>query len=290
MEAPSSAPRSDGLRLGAYKGFVEATFHKMLAYRLRYFTGIVSYLVYVTTYYFLWKAAYSSLPAGETTIRGFTFWQMVTYVAVGWCSRSFYFNNVDREIAEQVQNGTIGVALARPVSYQGTVVAGALGEAFFRLLFLNVPISAVIFLLFPVSAPASPLDAAAFALSLVLALLVLVHLNFLVGMCAFPLKNIDGVMRAKHYMLELLSGLVIPVSMFPGWLQTVSQWLPFQAIAFIPNSIWLGKNVQGGNANVLGSHHLVVALGIQLAWVVVLAGACALVWNRATKRLTVQGG
>jgi ABC-2 type transport system permease protein len=276
---PMAAPRPMGLR--AYSGFVEATFHKMLAYRLRYVTGIVSYLVYVTTYYFLWKAAYASLAPGETTIRGYTFTQMITYIAVGWCSRSFYFNNVDREIAEQVQNGTIGIALARPVSFQGTVVAGALGEAFFRLVFLNVPISVAIFLLFPVSAPASTLHAAAFALSLVLALLVLVHLNFLVGMCAFPLKNIDGVMRAKHYMLELLSGLLIAVDMFPGWLNSLSQWLPFQAIAFIPNSIWLGR---------VESHALGRALGLQAAWVIGLAAACALVWSRAMKRLTVQGG
>jgi len=264
----------------AYLGFVQATFHKMLAYRLRYVTGIVSYLVYVTTYYYLWRAAWSALPPGAT-LRGFTFDEMVTWVAVGWCARSVYFNNVDRELGEQVQSGQIALALSRPVSFQGTVVAGALGEAVFRLLFFNVPISAVIFLLFPVSGPASALHAAAFALSLLLALLVLTHVNFLIGLCAFALKNVDGVMRAKHYLLELLSGLLIPVSMFPAPLKAVSDCLPFAAISQVPTSIWLGR---------LEGAALRDGLALQTAWAIGLGAASALLWRRAARRLTVQGG
>ena len=279
---PAAAPATTRrlLHLRAYRGFVTGTFHKMLAYRLRYYTGIVSYLVYVTIYYFLWKAAYASLPAGAV-IRGFTFEEMVTYIAVSWCSRSFYFNNVDRELSEQVQKGDIAVALARPVSLQGTVMANALGEGLFRMICFSVPISLVIWLIFPVQLPSSWLHAGAFFLSLVLALVILTHVNFLVGMCAFPLKNVDGVMRAKHYLLELLSGVQMPIAFFPGWLIAASSFLPFQSIGFIPTAIWLGK---------LDGEALLRGLGLQAAWAAGLVAACALVWSRASRRLTVQGG
>jgi len=278
--SPATGVRGAGLHLRAYRGFVTGTFHKMLAYRLRYYTGIVSYLVYVTIYYFLWKAAYASLPAGSA-IRGFTFEEMVTYIAVSWCSRSFYFNNVDRELSEQVQKGDIAVALARPVSLQGTVVANALGEGVFRLLCFSLPISVVIFLIFPAQLPPSWLHAAAFLLSLLLALLILTHVNFLIGMCAFPLKNVDGVMRAKHYLLELLSGVQMPIGFFPAWLVTTSAFLPFQSIGFVPTAIWLGK---------LEGAALWRGLGLQAAWAAGLVAASALVWSRAARRLTVQGG
>jgi ABC-2 type transport system permease protein len=264
----------------AYQGFFTGTFHKMLAYRVRYYTGIVSYLVYVTIYYFLWKAAFATLPTGAT-IRGFTFDEMVTYVSVAWCARSFYFNNVDRELGEQVQNGTIAVALSRPVSFQATVLAGALGEGVFRLLCFSLPIGVVIFLLFPAKAPPSLLQCGAFATSLLLSLVILTQVNFLVGMCAFPLENIDGVMRAKHYLLEVLSGVQIPVTVFPATLQTVSSFLPFKSIGFVPTAIWLGK---------LQGRGLVDGLATQAAWAVGLVLACAFVWNRATQRLTVEGG
>lgn len=277
------------LHLPAYAGFVAGQFRKMLAYRTRYVTGIVSYLVYVTTHFFLWRAIWSRKPAGAE-IGGFTAEEMVTYVVVGWVARSFYFNNVDRELSEQVQNGSIAVMLARPVSLQGTVAAGALGEGMFRFLFFTVPIGAAIFLLFPVRAPASALHGVAFLLSCTLALAIVTQINFLVGLCAFPLKNIDGVMRAKHYLIELLSGLLIPVALFPGWLRGLSAWLPFQAVSFLPGSIWLGR-ARAGVEWLGGGETLVArALAAQLAWVValtLLGGAC---WRLAARRLTVQGG
>ncbi len=277
------------LHLPAYAGFFVGQFHKMLAYRTRYVTGIISYLVYVTTYYYLWRAVYSHRPPGDS-LAGFSANQMFTYVAIGWIARSFYFNNVDRELSEQVQNGTIAVALSRPVSLQGTIVAATLGEGLFRFLFFTLPISVLLFLLFPVAPPASPLHAAAFLISCVLALAILTQVNFLVGLCAFPLKNIDGVMRAKHYLIELLSGLLIPVSMFPGWLQGFTSWLPFQAISYLPSSIWLGRARAG--AEWLGDDKTLIArvLLVQSAWVVALTAIGAFCWRLASRRLTVQGG
>jgi ABC-2 type transport system permease protein len=266
--------------VGPYLGFVSGTFQKMLAYRLRYYTGIVSYLIYVAINYYVWKAVFADRAPGAR-IRGFTFGEMSTYVAIGWIARSFYFNNVDRELGDQVQKGEIALALARPVSFQATVLAGAIGEGMFRFVCFMVPVSVVVFLFFPVAGPASPLHGAAFVASLWLALLLLTQLNFLVGMCAFPLKSIDGVMRAKHYLLEILSGLVLPVTMFPGWLQTLSRFLPFQQISFVPTAIWLGK---------LSGPQLLLALARQAGWALVLAVLCALVWRRITRRLTIQGG
>ena len=124
--------------VGPYLGFVSGTFQKMLAYRLRYYTGIVSYLIYVAINYFIWKAVFADRAPGAL-IDGYDLAGMTTYVAVGWIARSFYFNNVDREIGDQVQKGEIALALARPVSYQGTVLAGAIGEGTFRFLCFSLP-------------------------------------------------------------------------------------------------------------------------------------------------------
>ena len=74
--------------LGAYTAFVRAKFHEMLAYRLRYYTGIVSYLVYVSTYFFLWRAVYTHRADGES-LHGFDLDSLVTYVAIGWLARFF---------------------------------------------------------------------------------------------------------------------------------------------------------------------------------------------------------
>lgn len=131
------------LDLRAYGAFLRASFMKMLAYRLRYYTGILTYLIYVTTYFFLWRSVYAHR-AVEDTLRGFDLASLITYVAIGWLARSFYFNNVDREIADLVIEGEIALMLARPISFQGLIVAGAVGESLFRLLFFSVPIAVVL--------------------------------------------------------------------------------------------------------------------------------------------------
>lgn len=266
--------------MSPYYAFMRAAFLKLLAYRLRYYTGVLSYLIYVSTYYFLWRSVYRAQAPG-TMLHDFDLGSMITYVAVGWLARSFFFNNIDREIADLITEGEIAMVMAKPVSFQGMMVAGAVGESLFRLLFFSIPIGAVLFLVYPIQGPASTTAGAAFVLSCVLALLVFVHLNFLVGLTALSLKSIQGVMRAKHYLLELLSGLLLPITFFPAWLKTLTEWLPFQAIAYVPASIYLGRFEGAALAR---------ALGIQGAWAFALAGLSALLWRRAASRLTVQGG
>ena len=49
-------------RLRSCLEFSRIGFINTLAFRLRYYTGIVTYLIYVTVYYFIWKALYATDP------------------------------------------------------------------------------------------------------------------------------------------------------------------------------------------------------------------------------------
>ena len=40
-------------------------------------------------------------------------------------------------------------------------------------------------------------------------------INFMIGTCAIPLKSILALIRAKYWLIELLSGLLIPMTFFP---------------------------------------------------------------------------
>jgi len=45
-----------------YREFARVGFVNTLAYRLRYYTGIATYFIYVSVYYFIWKAIYTQSP------------------------------------------------------------------------------------------------------------------------------------------------------------------------------------------------------------------------------------
>jgi len=263
-----------------YLAFIRNAFLTMLAYRLRYYTGILTYLLFVTVHYFIWQAVYASRPAGEL-IHGFTLEQMVTYVAIGWVARSFYFSNLDEELDELVTTGQISNYLIRPIDLQVMLFAQAIGESIFRLIFFSLPIGLVIFSLYPIQPPADLSQFLLFVVSTLMGFFVLAEVNFIIGLVAFYLKSIRGVMRAKYFIVQLASGLLMPLAFFPDWLGLLLKWLPFQAIASIPLQLYLGK---------LSTSETYSALLIQLLWALSLFVLGRWFWLRAARRLTVQGG
>lgn len=258
--------------------FSRIGFVNILAFRLRYYTGVVTYLINVTVYYFIWKALYANDP---DFARGFSFGEMVTYVAVGWVIRSVYFNNIDHNMAADVLEGKIAMSLLRPVSIQTNYIGRALGEAAFRLFLLTTPAALVIVFLFPVQGPASGMHFAAFLASLVASILLTAAMNFLIGSCAVRMTSILGLLRAKFYVQELLSGLLVPMTMFPPAMQTVMNYLPFEHIAYTPLRIYLGK-IDGVDIGRV--------LGIQFFWVAVLFVAGHWFWNAMSRKITIHGG
>jgi len=277
---PAAVSQGSSLRatLAAYVEFMRVGFVNILAFRLRYYTGIITYLINVTVYYFIWRAIFFQ---AEASIAGFSLPQILTYVSVGWILRSFYWNTIDQEMAYEVIEGKIAMDLIKPVSVQWMWLSRAMGESAFRLILLSAPTAAVILLVFPVQRPASALHFGLFVLAAAGSFLLMGAINFMIGTCAIPLKSILALIRAKYWLIELLSGLLIPISLFPRALQQVSSWLPFEYIAYRPLQIYLGKLPP---ADCLGR------VAIQFAWVAVLLALGHLWWSRATRKITIHGG
>jgi ABC-2 type transport system permease protein len=275
--------RTAAATAGLYLYFVRLAFLKFLAYRLRYYTGVVSYTVFVSGHYYIYSALFASAVAESDTgtIGGLTLPEMITYVAVSWIGRSFYFNNIHRELSRMIQEGEIGVQLVKPYHLQTVMLFEAVGESGFRLMMFTLPIMVVVVPLFGIQGPPTPGLFAWTFLSFSLALLIFSQLNFLVGCLAFGMKNIQGVLRAQMVSNDFLTGVVVPFTFFPGWFQTVMAWLPFQYISYVPVTIYLGKRT-GPDL-----HHAIL---VQVAWAAGLFVAGRLVWRRAVRGVIVQGG
>jgi ABC-2 type transport system permease protein len=264
-------------RIGVYAEYGRIGFMNTLAYRLRYYTGVLSYMINIAVYYFIWKAIFSN----SDNVQGYDLSDMVTYVAVGWIARSFYFNNIDREIAALVTEGRIATELIKPIHYQLRHIAQAAGESCFRLILFTLPITVAALMLFPMKLPTHGLDFAFFFISALLAFLIFAEVNFMVGLCALGMKSILALIRAKYFLIELLSGLLIPITYIPAGLQKISSALPFQHISFTPLQIYLGK---------LRGWDMAEALGMQVGWVIGLFILGDYFWSLATRRITIQGG
>jgi len=184
-------------------------------------------------------------------------------------------------MAYEVIEGKIAMDMLKPVSVQWMWLTRAMGESAFRLILLTAPTAVIISLLFPVRRPASLGHFLLFVLSAAGSFLLMGAINFVIGTCAIPLKSILALIRAKFWLIELLSGLLVPLSFFPTTIQRISSWLPFEHIAYTPLQIYLGK---------LSGAACAWALAKQFFWVFALLWLGALWWKQATRKITIQGG
>lgn len=263
--------------MSAYIDFIRIRFITMLAYRVNYYSGIIIYAINIGAYYFLWQAIYGD----KDTLVGFTVAQMTTYIAVSWMARAFYFNNLDREIANEIRDGSVSIQLVRPYNYLFVKMMQGFGEGLFRMLLFMVPGMIIVCLIFPVTLPTDPKVWLVYLVMLFFSFLINSQINILTGLFAFFVENNEGMMRMKRVLVDLFSGVVVPIAFFPGWLSGIMQWLPFQAITYLPSSVFTGRTPMSGVGQVLG---------LQVIWFAVLLVPIWWTWRVARRRLFVQGG
>ncbi|HEU5250351.1 MAG TPA: ABC-2 family transporter protein, partial [Thermoanaerobaculia bacterium] len=122
---------------------------------------------------------------------------------------------------------------------------------------------------------------ALFLVSAVLSFFLVAAVNFLVGLIAIRTKSIMGILRAKFFVLELLSGLLIPTTLFPEPLRSILLASPFPHINFTPATLYLGKATGAAAARMLL---------LQAVWTLALTALGQWVWSRSRHRITIQGG
>ncbi|MED2974458.1 ABC-2 family transporter protein [Fictibacillus sp. B-59209] len=263
--------------MAKYLEMIRIRFLMMLAYRTNYYSGILIYSINIGAYYFLWSAIYGDKPS----IQHLSIVQMTTYIAVSWMARAFYFNNIDREIALEIKEGKVAIEMIRPYNYISMKMMQGLGEGIFRILFFSVPGMVIVYFIFPIRFTSHPATWLYFLVSIILSFIINTQINLLTGIATFFLFNNDGLIRAKRVVIDLFSGLILPISFFPGWAQSIMGYLPFQGISYIPSMIFT-EGFQGSE--------VIHGLMNQALWCLVLFIPIQVLWTTAKCQLIVQGG
>jgi ABC-2 type transport system permease protein len=216
----------------------------------------------------------------RSDIGGFDARDAVTYV---WLAQSMIMTVYIFswwELAWRIRDGSIATDLLRPVDPQRYWLAYDLGRAPYHFLFRGLPPFVLGALLFRLHWP-SPLDGAAFVVSLVLAVVVSFGFRFIYNAVAFWLLDFRGVVTLATTVVVFFSGMAIPLRFMPPALRDLCYALPFGSVIQTPVDVWLGK--RDGVA-------LVGVLALQLFWALALLAIGQAVLRAATRKVVVQGG
>lgn len=185
------------------------------------------------------------------------------------------------ELALRVRTGDVAVDLARPVDPQLAYLASDLGRAAYSLIPRGLPPMLVGGLVFGLAMPDTALPYLLGSISLLLAVMVSFACRWLANLAAFWLLDLRGVMMIYVLASGLLSGHLLPVHWFPGWLAAIANATPFPSIIQTPIDIVTGREAGVG---------ALALIGVQLGWLVVGLLAGRLVFAAGTRKLVVQGG
>ncbi len=229
---------------------------------------------------YLLKVVWTAVYAGRGVVDGVELRELIAFITLAQLQVWLMFPLVAAYIQGQVRSGLVALELARPVPWLGQLLAHQVGAtaSWAPFVLLAVPLA---FFLGGVVPPVSLAAGLLYLLSLILAYLVAVLLGMVIGLVSFWTLQTRGVMAIYEFANQFFTGALVPLWFFPPLLRRVADFLPFQAQAFIPLSIYMGQ---------LPAHQIPGALSRQLMWVVMLFAVAWLMWRRAMRRVVIQGG
>ncbi len=273
------------LALKSYIAVVSTRFRTLLQYRIAAIAGIVTQVFWGLMKLMVFSAFYE-VAQDQPPL---SFESIVAYVWLGQCLFALFPYNVDPDMRAMFNSGSVAYDMLRPLSLYGywfsRTLAFRTAPTVLRLVpglfFAFVVLRLVGLDEWVMPLPPSFVAAFSFFISILLTVALSASIMMLVSISMFWLIDSRGMVNLTAGVVWVLGGMIIPLPLFPDWMQPFLSWQPFRGLCDIPFRIYSGD---------IAGFEIVGELMFQLAWVAILVLAGAWLMRRAQVKLTVQGG
>ncbi len=265
------------LTLRLYWEIAKRAFQRQLAYRTANLAGLITnaFFGYVRAAVLL--AAFS----GRGSVAGYDAAQVVTFT---WVTQALImvvnlWGGIG--VGDTIASGAVVSDLSKPFSLTGYWLSRECGRAVYFLAFRCAPILVIGHLVHGLRWPQHPTTWPVLAVSRALAVAISFAWGFIIELTGFWTLQTKGIRQLALGVLMFFSGFVVPIPLFPDWLQTVAYALPFASITQVPGDMFLER---------LDAAQTVHALAGQSIWAAAMIGAAQALVTVATRRVVTQGG
>ncbi len=268
-----------------YVAILSARYRMLLQYRAAAFAGFVTQLFWGAVKLMVLAAFYAVADADQPM----TFAQVAAYIWLGQALLGLLPWNVDPELQEKMFSGAVAYELLRPLDlylfWFARTVALRTAVTTLRM----GPMILVAGLLLPwlgltqwsLPPPPSVVAACAFIVSISATVLLASAITMILHIALIWTLSGRGFNNIMVGLVMVLSGMAIPLPLFPDWMQGFLFWQPFRGLADVPFRIYSGNiALQSAGLEIL----------LQLVWTGIIVGIGYRVLARAQLRVVVQGG
>lgn len=189
--------------------------------------------------YLLWGMVFQN----KDTVAQFTFHGMLSYYIISsFLSQLEMSEGISNEIHDRIRNGTFSKYMVIPVNIEGYFMAMELGVVSFYLVFdlLAAIVWIFIFQIEFVFAAEPSLLLCAVIIS-ALGLIFMAQLNYFLGLLTLKYQGIGTFLMMKNLLLELVTGSIVPLSLFPEVVVALLRLLPFYYVTYLPAMLFTGQ-------------------------------------------------
>jgi ABC-2 type transport system permease protein len=241
------------------------------------FWGFIKVMVFVAFY------------ASAVTEPPMTFSEVLVYTWLGQALLALLPWNVDKEIAEQIRSGGVAYELLRPVDLYGFWFARTMAFRLAPTVLRMVPMLVFTWFVLPwvglgdwaLPGPESVVAGWLFLCSALAALILSTAFTMILHISLMWTISGEGFNRIMPGVVPLFAGLIVPLPLFPDWLQAALYWQPFRGLADVPFRIYSGH---------IPADAAFFEIGLQLGWSTLLIWSGMWLLTRASRNLVVQGG
>ena len=286
--ASDLAPRSRAREtLRPYLAMLGARFRMMLQYRAAAAAGVGTQIFWGIVRVMVLEAFYRS--ATGATVVPMNLHEICAYIWLGQAFLAMLPWNIDLEIRQMVRSGALAYELARPADVYWLWFARALAWRTAPTLLRAVPIFLLAMGVLPLiglaewrlGAPPGVGPAMAWIACMIGAVALTSAMSTLLNITLLWTIAGDGIVTLVTALVILLTGMVIPLPLFPAWVQPLLRALPFAGIVDLPFRVYSG-NIPASAAGWVLLH--------QFLWTSGLIVFGRWVHSRGMRRVVMQGG
>lgn len=221
---------------------------------------------------YLWFSVYSQgNQVGDYSLKGLIFY----YIFINFITSSISAWSVSDQMAGIIGSGDISNYLIKPISLTLDMFFDNMGGLMQRFL-IHFSLALGIILIYK---PFASYNLSYFAISLIVAVIINFLIFYIIGLTTFYFGVNFGFAFLVFNFTNFFSGSLVPLDILPKIFLSISNYLPFKFLAFIPISVLSGK-LEWNYMYLLGG----------CIWILVLFFISRILYKQGLKRHESYGG
>lgn len=250
-----------------------------LYYRTSFFLNLLTPVVLMAGQYLLWGSLYGMQAGGA--IGSMNRAEMFSFILIAFALNNLLTWSSENSLSREIRSGAVVTRCIRPASFLSQNLADMTGSLLLQgSLNFSVVILGFLFFQNHLALPTGRSVLLFFPCFLLGTLLRMMLVDLFSLLCFFTTSHL-GISWTRRALFEFFSGTLIPVSMFPTWLKTISYCTPFPYMLQAPISVLLGQELPAA---------LPVIFLLQLLWLGIFLLLHHAIYGKIRKNLSIAGG